>query len=74
MLSLIVIHPAFFQEQLKPRLCQSMHTQEMGHKMNEALNELMAGIEANLSGKNRDLFTQRLSLFRHSVQAIVNAS
>jgi hypothetical protein len=101
MLALIVINPPNFQA-LKVKLCQSMLTPEQGHKMADALRDLMAvifclclfffcffcflsfllifticlffiqDVEPNLSGKNRDLFTQRLSTFRHSVQSIQN--
>lgn len=71
MLSLIVINPAFFQH-LKQKLINAMLTREQGAKMEEALKELMNEIEPNLSGKNRDLFTQRLSLARHQVQSIIN--
>lgn len=70
MLSLIVINPNFFN-QLKNKLCQSMMTAEHGMKMQEALVELMKDIEPNLSGKNRDRFTQKLSVFRHSVKTIL---
>jgi hypothetical protein len=71
MLALIVVNPPNFQA-LKLKLCQSMLTQEQGMKMQEALRDLMVDIEPNLSGKNRDLFAQRLSTFRHAVQAIQN--
>jgi exportin-7 len=71
MLSLIVINPGNFNA-LKAKLCNQMLTQEMGLKMQEALAELMIDVEPNLTGKNRDLFTQRLSLFRHAVQSILN--
>ncbi len=71
MLALIVINPPNFQA-LKVKLCQSMMTQEQGMRMQEALRDLMLEIEPNLSGKNRDLFTQRLSSFRHVVQSIQN--
>ncbi len=41
-------------------------------KMQEALKELMSEIETNLSGKNRDKFTQRLSIFRHTVKTFLS--
>lgn len=69
--ALIVINPANFQA-LKLKLCQSMLTQEQSIRMGEALRDLMVDVEPNLSGKNRDLFTQRLSTFRHTVQSIQN--
>jgi hypothetical protein len=71
MLSLIVINPQNFG-MLKTKLCQSMMTQEQGMKMQEALTELMQDVEMNLSGKNRDRFTQRLSIFRHSVKTFLS--
>lgn len=66
MLALIVINPANFQA-LKVKLCQAMLTPEHAQRMSDALRDLMIDIEPNLSGKNRDLFTQRLSTFRHTV-------
>lgn len=72
MLSLIVINPSNFSA-LKVKLCQSMPTKEQGFKMQEALNELMQDVEQNLSGKNRDRFTQKLSVFRHAVKSIFSA-
>ena len=73
MLALIVINPQNFNN-LKVKLCQSMLTADQAQRMQEALRDLMAEIEPNLSGKNRDLFTQRLSSFRHVVQGIQNNS
>ena len=66
MLSLIVINPQNFG-MLKTKLCQSMMTQEQGMKMQEALTDLMLDVEMNLSGKNRDRFTQRVQPFHRPV-------
>ena len=70
MLSLIVINPQFFK-QLQGRICQSLGNQTANTKMQEAFAALMVQIEPNLNGKNRDKFTQKLSVFRHSVKILL---
>lgn len=68
MLSLIVTHPAFF-DNLKQQIANTIGGGEERQKqLREAFDKLMSGVEMNLDSKNRDKFTGNLITFRTDIR------
>jgi len=66
LLGLILLNEDYFQ-QLRDQLIQSQPVQAKQSSMATWFKNLMEGIERNLLTKNRDRFTQNLSVFRRDI-------
>jgi len=71
LLSLLLTHPERWNE-LKNRLIASQPPDRQ-EQMKEAFEKLMSGnsLQDNLEQKNRDKFTQNLTIFRHEVKRFI---
>lgn len=65
LLGLILLNPDYFQN-LRDQIISSQAPEKRGPMM-EWFEALMEGIERNLLTKNRDRFTQNLSVFRRDI-------
>jgi len=68
LLPLIIINEAHFDE-LKSQIAMS-YTPDKQQALKAALDKLMVDVTRSLEPKNRDKFTQNLSLFRHELKII----
>merc|ERR1712062_71365 len=65
LLGLILLNEDYFQ-QLRDQIAQTQNSRFQA-KVSKALHNLMEGIERTLLTKNRDRFTQNLSVFRRDI-------
>uniref|UniRef100_A0A915KAD7 Uncharacterized protein n=1 Tax=Romanomermis culicivorax TaxID=13658 RepID=A0A915KAD7_ROMCU len=65
LLGLILLHEDYFG-QLKNQIISAQATEKQATLAN-CFNSLMDGIERNLSSKNKDRFTQNVSIFRRDI-------
>jgi len=68
LLPLVIINEANFEE-LKQQIALS-YTPDKQQPLKSALDKLMIDVTRSLEPKNRDKFTQNLSLFRHELKII----
>eukprot|EP00698_Gefionella_okellyi_P000263 TRINITY_DN10225_c0_g1_i1.p1 TRINITY_DN10225_c0_g1~~TRINITY_DN10225_c0_g1_i1.p1 ORF type:complete len:1059 (+),score=225.48 TRINITY_DN10225_c0_g1_i1:26-3202(+) len=69
LLGMIVLNGAYFQ-QLEQQLTMSQPP-DRREKLASAFTKLMADVAATLDARNRDRFTQNLTLFRHEVRGFI---
>ena len=67
MLSLLLMHPAHLPA-LKTALVGSQAPEKQAH-LAACLEKLMAGVDGSLDSKNRDKFTQNLTVVRHEYKS-----
>ena len=68
LLALILTNDAFYAQWQGTVLQQQAASPERQAKLGAAFEKLMSEVQPTLEAKNRDKFTQNLTLFRHDVK------
>jgi len=68
LLALILSNDEFFKSWKASILAQQGNNLERQQKLSSAFDKLMHEVQPNLEAKNRDKFTQNLSVFRHELK------
>lgn len=70
LLALILTNNEFFNRWKEEVLSHQSNNLERQQKLKQAFEKLMMEVQPNLEAKNRDRFTQNLTLFRHDMKSI----
>mmetsp|Transcript_7505 Transcript_7505/g.12746 ORF Transcript_7505/g.12746 Transcript_7505/m.12746 type:complete len:1077 (-) Transcript_7505:234-3464(-) len=70
LLALILSNDAFFQQWKDQMVSQQGSQPERQQKLSAAFSKLMTEVHPNLEAKNRDKFTQNLTMFRHELKSL----